>query len=728
MERTCRICFGILLLSSLLATRSLAQEIEPLGQIFNYWNGASSIVINHDYAFVACRTSGVQVVNIRDPYELTVASVFDNLRGPAEDVELAGSRLYVQTDYSVEILSTIDQPHLIRLGVVPSAESIYDFSGAPNFLAISNFTQDEDYDIHANVIVYAVNDPENPVTIDSLVINSSRQRRVLVRGTKVIVEADTSLMIYEINENYVVEYRGYIPKDNTLSAIDGRSDYIVVGYAGAFEIWNVVDPRNPELASRTVSGTRDLRLSYPYLTTWRSDWAGFSLYDITDPFDIDTLGGGNPPAIAGVASDGSYCYVADGFDRLYSLTYDGGLAYLFQSRGYITDVELTDERAYVSLQGSGYAVIDISRPERPSILHEEVLNGWTESITVREGIVFTSGRGLHIFDTNAEIITEIGSYVPNLNTSILQTIIDDTLAYLLLDDDENPQIDILDIRDLRSPRKVGNLGVGIPNGRMVFNKEMRCIYIAGSCSQYRRDSNFAIIDVIDPSQPVCTPRYRLAMEGSYHINDIAFEEEYLALSLEDVGVFIYDASNQNNPTMAGEIRPSRGGFGSVAIHDRHLYAGSEADGLTIYDLSDLEHSRPVANRKDFVTSNRLKVRRDGLAALSTGGSLKFYDTESVLKAGWSDGFVPVAGSLLCAYPNPFNDRATIRIDLPTSAPMQLMLFDVSGRQFGEWTLPGGLVNRQRRVFLDGGALPSGMLYLKAKSGERMQSLTVLHLK
>jgi hypothetical protein len=80
--------------------------------------------------------------------------------------------------------------------------------------------------------------------------------------------------------------------------------------------------------------------------------------------------------------------------------------------------------------------------------------------------------------------------------------------------------------------------------------------------------------------------------------------------------------------------------------------------------------------------------------------------------------------LLGTYPNPAQQRATVRYALPATQDVTVRLYDVLGRQVR--TVVSGTQEGRHQRTLDVGALPSGVYFLRLRAGGevRTQKLTI----
>lgn len=84
----------------------------------------------------------------------------------------------------------------------------------------------------------------------------------------------------------------------------------------------------------------------------------------------------------------------------------------------------------------------------------------------------------------------------------------------------------------------------------------------------------------------------------------------------------------------------------------------------------------------------------------------------------SDTRVPTTFALFQNFPNPFNPRTTIRLDLPRAAEVQVGIFTITGREVQRLLL-GVLAPGMHYLVYDGERLPSGAYVYRVSAGRLM---------
>ncbi|NNF57508.1 MAG: T9SS type A sorting domain-containing protein, partial [Rhodothermaceae bacterium] len=82
--------------------------------------------------------------------------------------------------------------------------------------------------------------------------------------------------------------------------------------------------------------------------------------------------------------------------------------------------------------------------------------------------------------------------------------------------------------------------------------------------------------------------------------------------------------------------------------------------------------------------------------------------------------LPAEATLAGAYPNPFNERATIGFALPEAGRVRLAVYDVLGRAVA-MLVEGAVEAGRHEAVLDGARLPSGVYLVRLESGSVVQT-------
>lgn len=109
------------------------------------------------------------------------------------------------------------------------------------------------------------------------------------------------------------------------------------------------------------------------------------------------------------------------------------------------------------------------------------------------------------------------------------------------------------------------------------------------------------------------------------------------------------------------------------------------------------------------------------------GFMRLEYTATKLQATAEKPFVPTEYSLYENYPNPFNPTTEIRFALPESAPVSLVIYDVTGREVAR-LVDGTLAAGYHRVQWEASAMPSGLYLYRLTAGTYTETRRMILMK
>lgn len=119
---------------------------------------------------------------------------------------------------------------------------------------------------------------------------------------------------------------------------------------------------------------------------------------------------------------------------------------------------------------------------------------------------------------------------------------------------------------------------------------------------------------------------------------------------------------------------------------------------------------------------------EGSVSLDLAGTNLEYRTDDLIIAAVAvETTLPTTLAIASVYPNPFNSRTTINYSLPQAGAVQLVVFDMAGRQVAV-IATGSLKAGTHTATLDGSNLSSGIYILKLKAGSVTASTKIVLAK
>lgn len=180
-------------------------------------------------------------------------------------------------------------------------------------------------------------------------------------------------------------------------------------------------------------------------------------------------------------------------------------------------------------------------------------------------------------------------------------------------------------------------------------------------------------DVADPVNPMIrgTTKLPYGAQGISVAGDVMLAS---GTSWVDVAPMLYDISRPNQVTALSEL-PNYGGVVSSALDGEFAYLGTH-DGLAVYSISDPREPRLLGAAAGPML--HVDLGDDMVLASGSGGLVGLPRQSSALASAVPPGHA--GGSELEAWPNPFNPRISVALDLERGGPVTVEVFDMRGRR------------------------------------------------
>lgn len=320
-------------------------NIELIATVDDYsseFNGATAVVVEGDYAYVASRLdSSITVVDISTTTPFITDSYVDDANSTifwARNLDVQGSYAYVlgEADNALNVFDVSD-PYDIRYVGATSNNHI---SSPIGIDVVGNYAYITSGGADDKLVIVDISDPTAPVQIaalqrDGVNVLTDDPESVVVQGKYAYIAGtgDDTVVVVDISEPYNPSYVGKITHDGINTFLDAVDSLKVEGnflYAGSnvsniLQIIDVSNPKNPQpRASYDGSGSSiwgepmgmEVAGNYLYVD------AGFGIFvlNVSNPDSIllvnaQTVGGG---AFNSLMSDRSLAVKGD---EIYTINY-----------------------------------------------------------------------------------------------------------------------------------------------------------------------------------------------------------------------------------------------------------------------------------------------------------------------------------------------------------------------------------------------------------------------
>jgi hypothetical protein len=397
--------------------------------------GSKAVAVSGIYAYVACGTYGLRVVNISSP---TTPALMGTYPGNPVAVTVSGSYLYVADGYSgLRVYDlTIPATPALRVscattrasGVAVSSSYAYiadDTSGlrvialstpVPTLACSSVMSGGHSVDVAISGAYAYVADSAlrlQVISISNLTGSlpttgtppSGSPLGVAVSGAYAYVADLNGLQVIDISTPATPTILGNLAIQPLGIAVSGSFAYAASGSAG-LQVIDISNPAQPVLKG-TCSTTNAQKVavsgSYAYVADYGS---GLQVIDISDPDNPRLVASCDTPGAAyGVAISGAYAYIADYGSGLQVIDVSNLAIPLiitgtYNTPGNAVGVTVSGSYAYVADYTFGLQVIDISNPALPVFKNNYDTPGTAYAVAVSGAYAYVAdyNHGLQVID------------------------------------------------------------------------------------------------------------------------------------------------------------------------------------------------------------------------------------------------------------------------------------------------------------------------------------------
>ncbi len=292
---------------------------------------------------------------------------------------------------------------------------------------------------------------------------------------------------------------------------------------------------------------------------------------LNDSMNVRYVGHLDTPGDAyGVAVQGPYAYIADGFSlRIADITDPSNpteVGFLSIQEGDGLDVWVCGDYAYVA--AGGLKVVDVSDPSAPQLVGQLDIPGTANRLMVVENLAYiASDSGVSIVDiSNPSSPTLMGSY--RTQQAVRDVYVTGNYAYLAGVD----SFFVIDICDPASPQFVAGVGTQ-GQGHGIFVSE-HYLFLANY-------SDMRIYDVDDPSNPQLVTIYD---QPYARFKSVFVQNEIAYVITARHGIFLLNVSDPSNPQDTGFYYNVYGTMTDVNVVGDYIYVAAYQDGLQIYEF------------------------------------------------------------------------------------------------------------------------------------------------
>jgi hypothetical protein len=693
-----------------LAAPLPAQQIEYVGSTL--WSGINDVKVRGDYAYCVFY-NGLAVFDVSEDSIISMASKL-YLGGGSKGIDIDNNFAYICDGTSgLQVVNITNPYNPIVVGNCIASGNFLRIQVSNHIAYIA--------DAIDGIIIFDVSEPGNPYILGSFNYDHYSISELYIdnnRGYLILHSRNSPqylLKIIDISEpNAITELGEYEPLYSHLEdiVVDGDYAYLATSYEGLL-ILNVANPAHITAVGtyNTQSGTSiSLSGNYAYITSSTND--GLYVVDISQPRSPSLLGTyRNGGVLSNIVVDSNYIYLTSGyFSNIEKISVlnpaSPSRCAIYVGTSNTLNLSISDSYAYLASL-TGLKIVDLTDPSHPLDLFKENIG-----FTIGNNID-VSGQFAYLIDSfyGFRIINVADPANPNwiggddgLGGSG-GIFINNNYAYIAV----SSSLQIIDVTNARNPELTGTY---------ITPGVLSNIYIRGNFAFITYNHGLSIINISNPANPL--PIGNITLPGVpssvFVLGDYAFiADDYLGLKVINI-------SDPASPISVGNF-DTPGYAKDVFAIGEYVFI---ADYYSIQVINVTDPTNPT-----YVT--HYYTPGFALGIFVSGNYIYVADDYSFLILRFSPTNVedpknlPSSLSLSPNYPNPFNSSTTIRYNLPTESPVTIDIYDILGRKV-QTLLDVKELAGSHQVNWNADDLPSGAYFARLKAGQQSQTMKMILMK
>lgn len=463
----------------------------------------------------------------------------------------------------------------------------------------------------ANLLITDFSDPLSPVELDKITVDKHINHFILV-DQYLYIGDQSILWIYDITESTEPQFIDSLHLARSVAQLYYDQDHLYQIGGDVLTVYDLTSREEPSFVSSIDLNAYvdDLTFYEDYIYGSTSDSELDSLIlinrsDFENPL-ITKLKITNSGYINTSALVGQYLYIGT-LDSLIIMSLNDPAQPILEQTlftNWIYDISIVDTVAFLTQQGHGMLLYDISNPLTPGFISK--VGFWASKSKFRPPYVYTLGNGsgpiyIHDLTDIRNPVNDVGRIsFGDANTAFE---VRNNVGYLA----QGSQLVILDLDDPAQIRQIGSIPAN------------NCISIAVSedyCYLAERWSGWSIVNISIPEDPSLA----LRIDTDDRVEDIKIRGGHAYIADWGGGIRIYNISDPENPVELGQYVTERD-FQRLILVDSFVYAFERNYGLKVIDITDKANPRAVDSIA-YASFIQTMIQHDTLVYLGMNGNNK----------------------------------------------------------------------------------------------------------
>jgi hypothetical protein len=551
------------------------------------------LAVSGDYAYVGDYAGTLHIIDISDPYNPVEISWTYGTSDDPKHIEVYGDYVYMiaRVDLGISIVNVSDPEN-------PQFEGLYYTNSGPKAIKVSGSYLFVGLIANPEFQILDISTPTDPTVLGSTDLSIGYPKDIEIEGNwAYLANSDDIFSIVDISQITNPEERSNIQLTNSAGALGVaiHNEYAYLSVYSGLSTVLIADADDPIEVGFYPTGGLVGRLKVDGNYTYLADGTGgLWIIDVEDPEDPHGVGQLSVNGFAwDVDMEGDFCYVldmplpADSLGSVWIIDVTDPAhpversqiprIYLKSNPVIWNALDVLGDYLYITIPpDSGLLIVDISDPDSSQIASFFNTEGYLYDVFVSGDYAYLANddRGLRIIDVSDPIEPkEVGYW---LQEYIVDVYVKDYLAIVA----SSVNLFILDVSDPANPKEIGSLQVSDRGYDWELSVSNNYIYMAG----------FKEIYIIDFSIPK-SPEEVGFIDVIVDVNGIDSKENLFYFGDKFRGLFIYQ--NDFLTGIRDNVKPDKAIPKTLSLSQNYPNPFNPSTTIT-FDVASTDTKQPVS--------------------------------------------------------------------------------------------------------------------------------------